>query len=1139
MTQGWEQVRSIVERPRMNGDVMAETRSPMDAATTRRLVASSRTASFGAASMIDFGVGSSGLPSVLASNSPISTMLYTLSRSDRLNLFRYWAKTDSFVARAIDLHSELPLSRMSLGAPKGPNHRQNREINRIYEHMFDRLAMPELLLQISRELHVAGEAYIWLEWDETMLEWSDIYVIPTEFCFHPDTSVLLADGSLKALKDVQVGEDVWSHNGYRRKVLAKTINPCRGVLREIYADGMPGSLRVTPEHPCCVYRDSEIITDVENVYQMGGVAVERRGTGAFRLVKVPACSVRVGDQLVFQAPVEEFDHPDLTDELCALMGWYAAEGCIDAGTSDVVVFTLNSKETSEAKQIVDLLTRCFPPENYSRKVKTPVPDWHSKTFRANRKRLGWYAGPCPVCEAPNYLLTDKGRDLRTTRTAEHRCRCRNCGYLGNPLASKLANQPRVRISPHYGLVIRYTNRKAVNFFRRECPGKKQSKHLAERWLTLPRRKQRILLFTYYLGDGSKSNQRSFSSCSTTLFSQLRMLFARNGIWVRWRPMCGGRTVDLSTYLTDTEHSSKVRPKIHKGEIASRADFRILGWENPYWCADRFGKPRTPVDGLLTYEVTSAEDVAYTGEVHNLEVEEDHSLNVMGVSAFQCHSIMHPFNRRKELIFFARPLVDTTAIRRMTDREMYLVAEHDVEQLFEQIGEDIPDELKEAMQYGEAVRLNTDWQKGSYCAHIQRHPNANEPNGTSIIERCVETLFRLENLKNAQIQISSRNMQPKHLIWAEGIGPDQVTDLRAQVDLAMLEQADFPIVTNYPVTWQTIGANDRLLAVDGEYSTLLDSLAVGLATTRDLLTGQATYGGQRITVELMNTQYLQFREIIKRLVEERVFKPVAEAKGHYYREEIETWVRIEPDQIEVGDEIIQEHDGTLRRKMIQMNKIYTHSTIRFNRLSIRDNTEVYDQLFQLYQKGSLASRYLLDLHNIDPDENAVALLEDLGTVKDSSFNDLIRAMYAELSPIIVQQTDLSERVIQALNLEKRAVPLPPTGGGMGMGAPAMPPTLGGGAPPDLASLAAIPEPNELGGMDQLGPGGGMGGQGMEVAPDVSVDSTGIPVTAGALLPGRRLSSEVVDSIREAVIASARPLTAKRVKKIAMKHGVWDG
>lgn len=689
----WEVVRPITDRKAAVGDVMVETRPLTDPLTTRRMLRASgqgggRTASFGSASMLDFGVGSSGLPSVLASNSPISTMLYTLSRADRLNLFRYWTKTDSFVARAIDLHTELPLSRMSIGSPKGPNHRQNREINRIYEHMTERVGLSELLLQMSREMFVTGEVYVWFDWDEEMLEWSDIYIIPTEFC---------------------------------------------------------------------------------------------------------------------------------------------------------------------------------------------------------------------------------------------------------------------------------------------------------------------------------------------------------------------------------------------------------------------------------------------------------------------HSILHPFNRRKELIFFARPLVDTTAIRRMTDRDMYLIAEHDVEQLFQQIGEDIPDELKEALQYGEAVRLNTDWKKGSFCAHLQRQPNANEPYGSSIIERCVETLFRLENLKNAQIQISGRNMQPKHLIWAEAIGPDQLQDLRNQVDLSLLEQADFPIVTNYPVTWQTIGANDRLLAVDAEYATLLDSLAVGLGTTRDLLTGQATYGGQRITVELMNTQYLQFRDIIKRFVENFVFRPVAEAKGHYYREEIETWVRVEADDIEVGDEIIQEHDGTLRRKMVQINKIYNHSTVRFNRLSIRDNTEVYDQLFQLYQKGSLASRYLLDLHNIDPDENAVALLEDLGTVKDSSFNDLIRAMYAELSPIIVQTTDLSERVIEALNLEKRKVPLPPTGG-MGMGAPlggglgmgmGGTPTLGG----DLTGMAALPQPNELGGMDQLGPGGGMSGQGMEVTPDVSMDSAGTPLTASKKrsgrkrLPGKKLSEEVIYALREASRTSAGKLSPLRMKKIA--------
>jgi hypothetical protein len=500
----------------------------------------------------------------------------------------------------------------------------------------------------------------------------------------------------------------------------------------------------------------------------------------------------------------------------------------------------------------------------------------------------------------------------------------------------------------------------------------------------------------------------------------------------------------------------------------------------------------------------------------------------------CHSVLHPFNRKREIIFFARPLVDTAAIRRMTDRDLYLVADAEIERLYEDLGDDVPPELRDALNYGEAVPLNTNPAKGSYVLHISRNRAPNEEYGSSVIERCLETLFRLENLKNAQMNISSRNMTPKHLICAEGIGEGQLADLRNQVDLSLLEKGDYPIVTNYPVDWKTVGANDRLLAVGEEYSTLREDLATGLGTTKEMLTGQASYGSQRITLEMMNTQYLTFREVMRIYVEEGLFRPVAEKKGHYYREELDMWVRIEPSELNEDEVFIQESDGSVRKRMIQVQKIWNHSTLRFNRLSVRDNTEVYDQLFQLHQKGSLAVRYLLDLHNIDPEENAVALLEDLGTVKDSTFNDLLRSVYSAAGQPILENTNFLDKIVEGLKLKVKKQPASGgAGGGLG-GAPGGSMPMGGDAG---------------GGMDLGDPMGGDPGGNPDMATPIAptgdsamspeppaIDGTAKPLATKRRLEipetlGQRLSTKDVRKLMKAHSEAGRNgLTARDMKKV---------
>jgi hypothetical protein len=301
---------------------------------------------------------------------------------------------------------------------------------------------------------------------------------------------------------------------------------------------------------------------------------------------------------------------------------------------------------------------------------------------------------------------------------------------------------------------------------------------------------------------------------------------------------------------------------------------------------------------------------------------------------------------------------------------------------------------------------------------------------------------------------------------------------------IVENACVHNCTNFEVNWQTVGANDRLLNTESEYNLLRQDLALGLGSTVEMLTGQSSYSGNRITLETMNTMYLAFRDRMRQFVEESIFRPVADALGHYQKELIDVWPRVEPEEIEEGDILSEEEDGQLRRKRTLVNVLWNYSTLRFNRISIRDNAEVYDQLFQLYQKGSLAVRYLLDLHNIDPEENARAILEDIGGPKDPVFNDFVRAVYTatDMPQTILNSTDFMERVLKGLKLNYRAPSAPAAGGGGGgMGA------MGGGGLSDIGGI---------GGGDMGGFGGGMPGEEGLGFPGAETGAAGVPGVPGA-------------------------------------------
>jgi hypothetical protein len=239
-----------------------------------------------------------------------------------------------------------------------------------------------------------------------------------------------------------------------------------------------------------------------------------------------------------------------------------------------------------------------------------------------------------------------------------------------------------------------------------------------------------------------------------------------------------------------------------------------------------------------------------------------------------------------------------------------------------------------------------------------------------------------------------------------------------------------------------------------------------------------------------------------------FRPVALAHGHYYYEKIDTWVRVRAERVRAGDDLIEEYDGRLRKRKTVIQRKYNHSRVRFNRLSIRDNAEVYDQLFQLHQKGSVALRWLLDIHNIDSEENSQALLEDVATNRDPTFNRILEGAYTALAERLANDTDLFDRIKEGLNLDTvsklQGQPGPGTPveqtqqGGMGslgtdtfgggvMGGGGMGGGLGGGTGEDLG-----------GGM-----GGGLGGpqEGLPGAPGtLPGESPGLGPTNGEAPPG---------------------------------------
>jgi hypothetical protein len=310
-----------------------------------------------------------------------------------------------------------------------------------------------------------------------------------------------------------------------------------------------------------------------------------------------------------------------------------------------------------------------------------------------------------------------------------------------------------------------------------------------------------------------------------------------------------------------------------------------------------------------------------------------------------------------------------------------------EQQKQQYTEDInvPQSVKDGLQATGAINLNQDPFEGSYVIHFARKKSGYELHGRSSLQPVLRTILYRDKLRQAQTMIASRNMTPKRLIIAPECPTSELAALRAHVDEAIADP-DYTIVVNYDCQWNEIGSEGRLLSLDGEWAHTNSDLAIGLGLSPEILIGEGMYSGNRIQLEILNTRYVQFRDLISGLIEEQIFKPIAMKKGFY-----------ETD------------------KFGRPRWVYPHVT--FSRMALRDSGDLYDMLYNIYSKGSLPVSIILDFLNIDSETVKRQLEDDLFTVNDSKFNDLLGSLYGSITDVIIKKTDLWKRLAKGLGLDE--------------------------------------------------------------------------------------------------------------------------
>jgi hypothetical protein len=85
------------------------------------------------------------------------------SIDEQRNYFRFFAENDTFVAQALDLHAELPISKIRLAMPKAKNKELAKKSLAFCEWWSEEIDLVKHLLWITWSYHAIGEVHIFME----------------------------------------------------------------------------------------------------------------------------------------------------------------------------------------------------------------------------------------------------------------------------------------------------------------------------------------------------------------------------------------------------------------------------------------------------------------------------------------------------------------------------------------------------------------------------------------------------------------------------------------------------------------------------------------------------------------------------------------------------------------------------------------------------------------------------------------------------------------------------------------------------------------------------------------------------------------------------------------------------------------
>ena len=213
-------------------------------------------------------------------------------------------------------------------------------------------------------------------------------------------------------------------------------------------------------------------------------------------------------------------------------------------------------------------------------------------------------------------------------------------------------------------------------------------------------------------------------------------------------------------------------------------------------------------------------------------------------------------------------------------------------------------------------------------------------GVSMVRRLFPTLAYKTKLMTAQWIVAERMILPIKVVKVGNDDrPASAADI-ANVQSQLAATANDPnltLVTHHAFDLDWYGASSKVLTLSNEFELIAQEELDGLMINKALLNGEGpTYSNAAIGVEVMIHRLEQWRDELSRWIEQHIYLPIAKMKGFVEKDEFG-------------------------------HPKYVYPRIKWNIMHLRDQQNYRQFMLQLYEKGVISTKRLLDAFDIDYDE----------------------------------------------------------------------------------------------------------------------------------------------------------------------------